>query len=533
MPARAPRLVRPAARRTASLDTKDRWEPITALTETWAPPTTAGHLYLGIDVGRHGHLVAAVPEAAFAGDRWQSAPVRRFETGPVGYAALGLWLETFGVPVDEVRAGLEPTGGYYAQTIAAWLRSRGYAVAWLQNWAVHDQRQLLVGKQTKTDAIDARLIARLLWMRDQGLASRAFLDAAPSPAAETLRLLVRNRWKLTQLRARHLLQLMALLDVTFPELRLVFRSSSVSATSLRLLTRYPTPAAVAAAPLEELEHLIVIEAHAPKLKHAVPELQRLAASSVGLADGIEELVAAQQWLIEAVHTVGAEIERLDAEIERALDAWPARDRQVLASFPALGTIRMATLLAAIGDVHRFRDDRALRKYLGWYAELTQSGSSVERHRLGRVGERHARRTIWLWALSLVTPQAGETPFKSWYLALRARGMRGNVAIGHLASKLVSVVYFCLLRGEAYDPERHWRELGLTPGAGVHSDDEPSDACSGYGTGPLGQDVAPAARRGAGRMSVRPGPAPVASRRPVAPPARPRMAHRPSGRTTDP
>jgi transposase len=194
----------------------------------------------------------------------------------------------------------------------------------------------------------------------------------------------------------------------------------------------------------------------------VPRLHDLAAHSVGLADGIAELVAAQRWLAGQVRLADAEIARLDAEIERTLEAWSPRDRAVLASFPALGQTRQAILLAAIGDVRRFRDDRALRKYLGWYAELAQSGTSVDRHRLGTVGERNARRMIWLWALSLVTPQAGETPFKTWYLGLRARGMRGNVAIGHLASKLVSVVYYCLLRGEPYDPERHWRELGLAP-----------------------------------------------------------------------
>lgn len=430
------------------------------LTETWAPPSTAGHLFVGVDVGRHGHLVAAVPESSFVGDRWQTAAVRRFEASPAGFAALGTWLDSFEVPAGNVRAGLEPTGGYYGQTIAAWLRARGFDLAWLQNWAVHDQRQLLVGKQTKTDAIDARLITRLLWLREQGLASRAFLDAAPAPAAEALRLLVRNRWKLVQVRSRHLLQLMALLDVTFPELRLVFRSSSVSATALTLLGRYPTPAAVAGAPIDDLERLIVIEAHAPKLKRIVPELHALAASSVGLRDGIGELVAAERWLIDQVWAADEELRRLDQELERALEAWPERDRAVLASLPGISTVRMAVLLAAIGDVRRFRSDRAMRKYLGWYAELAQSGSSVDRHRLGTVGERHARRTIRLWTMSLVAPQVAETPFRAWYRQLRARGMRGNVALGHLASKLISVLYYCLLRGELYDPVRHWRDLGL-------------------------------------------------------------------------
>ena len=65
-------------------------------------------------------------------------------------------------------------------------------------------------------------------------------------------------WRRDQHRAAR-----ALLDVTLPELRLVVRRSRVCA----------------AAPLEDLEHLIVIEAHAPWLKHAVPRLRGLAVAA--------------------------------------------------------------------------------------------------------------------------------------------------------------------------------------------------------------------------------------------------------------
>ena len=47
--------------------------------------------------------------------------------------------------------------------------------------------------------------------------------------------------------------------------------------------------------------------------------------------------------------------------------------------------------------------------------------------------------------------AAEIPFKAWHRAPRAGGMRGNVAVGHLASKLVSVVYLCLLRASPTIP----------------------------------------------------------------------------------
>jgi transposase len=61
----------------------------------------------------------------------------------------------------------------------------------------------------------------------------------------------------------------------------------------------------------------------------------------------------------------------------------------------MSTMRQAVLLSAIGDFGTFRDDRQLRKFLDWYPELRESGSSTATHHLGCSGNRMARREIWL------------------------------------------------------------------------------------------------------------------------------------------
>ena len=45
-------------------------------------------------------------------------------------------------------------------------------------------------------------------------------------------------------------------------------------------------------------------------------------------------------------------------------------------------------------------------------------------------------------------------------------MTGPVAMGHLAGKLISVLFHCLRSGTPYDPQRHARDLGIV------------DACDG-------------------------------------------------------
>jgi transposase len=431
-----------------------------ALTESRGGAASAGsHLFVGVDVGRHHHQVAAIPRVRMDDGSWERAPVRSFATNAMGFRDLVAWLEGSGLAPAQVRVGCEPTGGWYSRTVVAWLETYGYQVDWLQNWAVHERRQLILGKQTKTDALDARLIARLLYERERLGQSRAFLHPVV-PGTESLRMLVRNRLKLVNFRTRYRLQLGAVQDVLFPEFKQFFRAYSTGRTARLVLERFPTPADLAAAPPEQVSAVVIGEARAFPLGRRLPELQRLAANSAGLTRDIGQLLRIQTWLLRQLRIVEDEIAATEQTLTEALAAWPEQSRAVLQSFPHMSAVRAAVLLSAIGDVNAFRSDRQLRKHLGWYPEAVESGTSVYRHRLGQKGNRLARREMWLWVMSLIKSDCEVRTFRAYYQRLRERGVAGKVAVGHVAGKLISVLFFCLRNGEPYDPDRHARELGL-------------------------------------------------------------------------
>lgn len=434
--------------------------PVAALTETRGDTVPAGHrLYVGIDVGRREHIVAAISEEQMLRASWERVPVRRIATSGKGFRELTDWLHGSGYGVHEVEVGCEPTGGWYAQTVAAWMERHGYVVSWLQNSALHERRQLLIGKQTKTDALDARLIARLLFERTRFGQRRGFLHQAPR-STDALRMLVRNRHRLIEQRTRYRLQLTAVEDVLFPELKDFFKRSITGRVARHLLEVYPTPDDLFRAAPAEVRKVVVIEGHGSVLAPRLNDLQMAACDSAGLVDGVAPILQAQKWLLEQLQRVDEQIAHAEIAIAGTLEAWPSRDRAILDSLPAMSVMRQAVLLAAIGDLATFTNDRQLRKFLGWYPELRESGTSISRHRLGLSGSRLARTELWLWSIQLCSPAFPATPFRAYYDRLRARGLSGHSAIGHLASKLISVLFFCLRRGEFYDPERHLHDLGL-------------------------------------------------------------------------
>lgn len=430
-----------------------------ALTETWGAPAPTGLVYVGLDVGRRQHLATTVSETRMWDGSWERAAVRTVATTALGFRELTDWLAELGLPPDRIRIGMEPTGGWYGRTIAAWLERHGYRVDWLQNFALHDRRQLMIGKQTKTDALDARLIARLLFERERLGLKGGFLQRPPRNT-DALRMLVRNRARLVDQRVRCRNQLTAIEDVLFPELKDFFKTSVTTSSVRLLLESFPTPMHLAAAHPAELHQVLVREGHAGGMAARLSDLQAAAADSAGLTTDTEAIVHTQDWLLHQLRLIDDQIQQVEAAVGVVLEEWSSQERAVLASFPAMSEIRQAVLLACIGDIACFRDDRQLRKLLGWYPEARESGSSLSRHRLGRSGNRMARRELWLWTWELIGPSRPHTPFRDYYRRLRERGMAGRVAMGHLAGKLVSVLFHCLRDGTPYEPERHARDLGI-------------------------------------------------------------------------
>lgn len=421
--------------------------------------------YLGVDVGRRTHTVSAVARSTFetGGTRWQHAPTLKVEVNRAGFDRIGALLRRLSEdPARDVVAGLEPTGGYYARTVHAFLRQQGLTVHWVKNNAVHDARDAVYGKKTKTDPADARLIARLLYLREAVGQEYAFSAGHDQIGVyATLRLLVNNRWKLRQAQARAGNQLTQIMDVIFPELSEVFTKTLAADSALALLARFPTPAAVAAAGHDEVYRTIVFEGRAPRKAPLVPRLLELAAGSVGIAEGIDDLIAAEAYLVGQLRRLAEEVASIDERITATVALAP--EARVICSFPVAREIRAATILGAMGaPVEAFHSDKALRRHLGWSVEEERSGTSVHRERLATSGNRHSRRELRLWTLGLVNPRTPWTPFRAHYERLIAppTTKRPNVALGHLASKLISVLYACMSRGELYDETRLIKDMGL-------------------------------------------------------------------------
>ena len=167
-----------------------------------------------------------------------------------------------------------------------------------------------------------------------------------------------------------------------------------------------------------------------------------------------------------------QVDFLDTEIAAveqliAVDAlsWPEVKR--LMTVPGVNVTVAATFMATVGDIRRFQDRRKLIAYLGLDPKVKQSGDAPANHgHISRQGSSSARHALVEACWSTVR-QPG--PIAAFYQRIKAR--RGHsIAIVAAARKLACLFWCLLTRGEDYAyaqpslTKKKMRRLEITAGA---------------------------------------------------------------------
>jgi len=169
--------------------------------------------------------------------------------------------------------------------------------------------------------------------------------------------------------------------------------------------------------------------------------------------------------LRQVEFLDAEIAAVEALIAAAALSWPEVKR--LMTVPGVNVIVAATFMAAIGDIRRFPDRRKLTGYLGLDPRVRQSGVGPASHgHISKQGSAAARHALVEASWSTVR-QPG--PIAGFYVRIKAR--RGHsIAIVASARKLACLFWCLLTRGEDYAfaqpslTKKKMRRLELQAGA---------------------------------------------------------------------
>ena len=175
---------------------------------------------------------------------------------------------------------------------------------------------------------------------------------------------------------------------------------------------------------------------------------------------------------ESVDAAMRHVEFLDAEIaavekliaQQAL-SWPEIRR--LMTVPGVNLICAASFIAAVGNPHRFLTSRKLVAYLGLDPRVKQSGE--EPARSGRISKRGSASARWALVEAAWTATLQPGPVQAFYERIRARRGHGKAIVA--TARKLAVLFWCMLtRSEDYAHQqpsltrKKLRRLEITAGA---------------------------------------------------------------------
>jgi transposase len=385
-----------------------------------SPPQFIG---VGIDTARYGHRVTFLRD-----DRQPATTPLTVTENPHGYQQLREKLEALHAkfPHAPIRVHVD-AAGQYASNLQRFLQSLDLplAVSLGEPKRNKDYHKALFPKRS-SDATESHAMARFA------------VAEQPSPAAVVpeecylLREIASRLQAAVKDTTRAANRLHNLLARVFPELATLV-SNLKAAWLLALLKKYPTPQQLAAAKKSVLKKAPYLPADVAEELHAA------AGTSVGSlkGDGAAALVGHQVEQLEACLASEKKLEKLLTQAYRAL---PRSGHVQVETIPGIGTATAAVLVAKMIAIDRFATPENLVGYFGIFPEENTSGVDRQGNPvppgtmcMSAKGADLVRRYLWNAAKSAIQCNPA---VRQLYARLRARGARGDVALGHCMRKLL-------------------------------------------------------------------------------------------------
>lgn len=378
-------------------------------------------LYIGIDVASQKHDCCIIDSN---GEVLNENFTFQNNREGFDYLLEAIWSFLPSKSLSDVRIGLESTG-HYSTNLTNFLKAKGFEITVFNPLHVNMYRKAQTLRKTKTDKTDARFLAVMLFSDD----SKSYSPI--SYQISELKSLVRHRTRLISYRSRLKVSVSRLITILFPELPSVVWS--VNQKSCRaLLLELPTAKAIANCHLTRLTNLLSNASKGKYGREKALQLKELASKSIGL-DSVSTGFELQQTL-RLINNVQIEVDLLDKHIKSVMQEI---DSPIL-SIPGISYVLGAIIIAEIGDISNFSNPSKLLAYAGLEPSTYQSGKfSASKTPMVKRGSTYLR-WAFLNAARLVAMR--DPVFNAYCSKKKSEGKHHNVAMSHVAKKLVRVVF---------------------------------------------------------------------------------------------
>lgn len=324
----------------------------------------------------------------------------------------------------KILIGLESTA-HYGENIISYLFNLNYNIGIINPIQTANLRRSNIRK-TKNDKVDTKIIIKALTLNNFSLITSRDINNLK------LKGLCRSRRNLVTLRSKSKIQLVSYLDQIFPELESFFKGNLHLNVSYQLLKEFSSPKAISKLHLTKLTNILHDNSHGRYGKEDAIRLRKLAKSSVGIDNPSLSLQIKHAILqVELYDEQIAEVEALYKEILDEMNT-------PILTIPGMSYNQASVIIGCIGDINRFEHSCQLLAYAGLDPSVIQSGNFQARStRMSKRGSGMLRYSLIYSAHNVVK---NNKTFKEYYDLKRSQGKSHYCALGHVAHKLVRIIF---------------------------------------------------------------------------------------------
>lgn len=387
--------------------------------------------FVGIDIAKRKHEAVVIDEKG----RIVQKPFH-FPNSLSGYNSLISLVKRITSTRKDVVFGMESTSHYWLALYSHLIKD-GYTTHVINPIQSDAFRGLFI-RQAKTDPIDAVIIAEVI--RFGKYSSTHF----PQHKILALREMCRNRLYMVDSVSDLKRKITALIDQIFPEYEEIF-SDIFLVSSIEVLYRYPTPKKLLHIRKDTLTNLLIKCSGGHFGSAKADEIMDAAKNSFGIDDPYDVYANLIKTYLKQIKFIQKNISEMEQKITEIMDEIGSP----ITSIPGIGVTLGAVILSEIGDISRFKCADKLAAFAGIDPSIKQSGdySSIRNH-MSKRGSPYLRRALWM----ACTPAVQFDPmFHAYYLKKRSEGKSHMKTMGHVAKKMICVIYAVLRDNKEYQP----------------------------------------------------------------------------------
>lgn len=376
--------------------------------------------YVGIDIAKSSHFASVVNS-----DGEVIVKPFKFSNDIYGF---NLFLNNIiHLDKDSIFIGLEATG-HYGDAITSFLFDKGFKIGRINPIQTDALRSSNIRK-TKTDKIDTLLISKCLVLGHYSLLSSVDINIIK------LKSFCRFRFDISHSVSKLKTQLVSCLDTAFPELSSIFTNSLHIKSVYALLLKYPSASDIASARIDSLFKLINTTSSGHFKYDTALLLKNTAKTSVTVFNPAVSLQI--KLIIEQIQLLQEQLNSLDTQIKHTMDNL----NSPILSIPGINYTLGAIILSEINDISKFSNSSKLLAFAGLDPSVKQSGNfNASNTRISKRGSKHLRYALHRAASLIIW---NNDTFRTYYTTKRSTGKSHLNAIGHVAHKLVRVIYHIL------------------------------------------------------------------------------------------